>query len=91
MAKKKTEEEQAAEATPKYQPGVVSDRRVLVRPMGRAEREARANESKDAAAENPNAPKPKPQNEYKPKLVQMRRRHKGQEKKTPGFMSEIKI
>lgn len=89
--KDKGKQPEAAAAEPKkHQPGVVSDRRVVTRPMKRHEVRDKAANLEES---NPNAPKPIPTNEYRPRLVQIKRRHKteGPVRPTPSGMSDIKI
>ena len=83
-------EEKKAKAATRPKGGVVQQRRVVSRPMKQGEVAAAA---ENLAASNPNAPKPIPTSEYKPRLVMMKRRHKpsGGEKKVPSGMSDIKI
>lgn len=83
-AKKDEQTQQAA------QPRVVSDRRVVCRPMKQGET---LNPAGNLEQENPKAPKPIPTNDYRPRLVQMKRRHKtaGPDRKVPSGMSDIKI
>ncbi len=84
-------EKKNSEAPPE---GVVHDRRVVSRPLSWLDGEVRKGGSEAAKAvesENPNAPKPAPRNDYITQLKQMRRRHKSNERKSPNYMSDVKI
>ena len=84
-------ESKEAEETPE---GVVHDRRVVSRPLSWLDRDKRPGgpeEAKAIEAENPSAPKPTARNEYVREMRQMRRRHKTNQRKTPNYMSDVKI
>ena len=70
---------------------VVRDRRVSLRAMTSAERAVARGEAPDVSETYPDAPKPKPRNDYRPQLKQLKRRHKRHERNKPAFMSDVKI
>ncbi len=73
-------------------PGVVGIRRVVTVPMSRVEAARRAGKDTPQDEVYANAPKPVKNNEYRPKLVQIRRKHKRPgSKDKPNYMSDIKI
>ena len=74
--------------------GVVTNRRVVSRPMSWQDGAKRTGGKEAAAAleaEHPNAPVPTPRNDYQPQLKQMRRRHKSNQRSVPNYMSDIKL
>ena len=80
--------------TEKPPEGVVHDRRVVSRPLSWLEGEIRKGGPEAAKAvesENPNAPEAAPRNEYITQLKQIRRRHTSNQRKSPNYMSDVKI
>ena len=70
--------------------GVVKVRKVISVPLSL--KDALVGEPQDPAKENPDAPKPIPNQTFKPRVVQIRRRHeRPHEQKPPSGMSDIKI
>ena len=85
----KETEEQPTET--KREGNVVSVRRVVSRNITRVEQAQRAGEPVDAEALYPNAPKPQKSLDYRPKMVQLKRKHASQQKSKPAGMSDIKF